>query len=70
MAKTLPRNMTPKDYTRSTSFDCELSCINDKKAVDAKTVTVKPKTRVLSNFDKSRARDDSILRQTDQFENI
>jgi len=47
-----------------------LSCVDVRQAIDAKTTTFKPRNPSLTNFKSTRARDDSILRQSDRFHNL
>lgn len=47
-----------------------MSCLDIDKAIQAKTSVLKPKNINLSNFDKSPARDDSILRTDDRYYNL
>lgn len=46
-----------------------LTCVDHKQATEAKTQTFKPRNPSLTNMKSTRARDDSILRQSDRYHN-
>jgi len=47
-----------------------LSCVDVSKAVDAKTTKLRPKYVNYSNFKTQRARDDSMLKESDRYDNL
>lgn len=51
------------------SASAQMSCVDVVAAIDAKTIKTKPKHINLTNFKQTRARDESILKTDDRWQN-
>lgn len=65
------RKLQSRDsVARSPTSKLSISCIDIEKVIQAKTSILKPKNVSLTNFMKSPARDDSILKTDDRYYNL
>ena len=64
------RKMTKREAAQPIKNEQPEDSYDHMKAIDYKTQRAKPKAVMLSNFEKSRARDDALFRTSDAFANV